>query len=181
MFYDVQSHVEELWSFLSDESHKNDASFPNNHVQEKQQIKRSRGKSDPLSLALGMEYGLSHLHEISPFHILRVLWNQVDLIILTPYLLIPLYNTPSNYPKSNPNTFFSSLLFSRKMAGLISRSVPCAILVVLCTVVPILAKDHTVGDSSGWAIGMDYSTWTSGKTFSVGDSLGESLSLSTRY
>jgi hypothetical protein len=28
---------------------------------------------------------------------------------------------------------------------------------------------------------MDYSTWTSGKTFSVGDSLGESLSLSTRY
>jgi hypothetical protein len=48
-------------------------------------------------------------------------------------------------------------------------------------VVPILAKDHTVGDSSGWAIGMDYSTWTSGKTFSVGDSLGESLSLSTRY
>jgi hypothetical protein len=67
------------------------------------------------------------------------------------------------------------------MAGLISRSVPCAILVVLCTVVPILAKDYTVGDSSGWAIGMDYSTWTSGKTFSVGDSLGESLSLSTRY
>ncbi|XP_011016865.1 PREDICTED: blue copper protein-like [Populus euphratica] len=57
------------------------------------------------------------------------------------------------------------------MAGLISRSVPCAILVILCTVVPILAKDYTVGDSSGWAIGMDYSTWTSGKTFSVGDSL----------
>jgi len=174
VFYDVQSHVEELWSFLSDESHKNDASFPNNHVQEKQ---RKIGPTFPL----GMEYGLSHLHEISPFHILRALWNQVDLILLTPYLLIPLYNTPSNYPKSNPNTFFSSLLFSRKMAGLISRSVPCAILVVLCTVVPILAKDHTVGDSSGWAIGMDYSTWTSGKTFSVGDSLGESLSLSTRY
>nr|XP_034891944.1 blue copper protein-like [Populus alba] len=109
-----------------------------------------------------MEYGLSHLHEISPL---------VELILLTPYSLIPLYNTPNDYPKSNPNTFFSSLLFSRKMAGLISRSVPCAILVVLCTVVPILAKDYTVGDTSGWAIGMDYSTWTSGKTFSVGDSL----------
>ncbi|KAJ6405125.1 hypothetical protein OIU84_013159 [Salix udensis] len=57
------------------------------------------------------------------------------------------------------------------MASFHSRSVFCVILVVLCTVVPILGKGHTVGDSSGWAIGMDYSTWTSGKTFSVGDSL----------
>uniref|UniRef100_A0A6N2MGZ0 Phytocyanin domain-containing protein n=1 Tax=Salix viminalis TaxID=40686 RepID=A0A6N2MGZ0_SALVM len=53
-----------------------------------------------------------------------------------------------------------------------SRSVFCVILVVLCTAVPILGKGHTVGDSSGWAIGMDYSTWTSRKTFSVGETLG---------
>ncbi|KAJ6337588.1 hypothetical protein OIU76_007296 [Salix suchowensis] len=57
------------------------------------------------------------------------------------------------------------------MASFHSKSVFCVILVVLCTVVPILGKGHTVGGSSGWAIGMDYSTWTSGKTFSVGDSL----------
>ncbi|KAF9687351.1 hypothetical protein SADUNF_Sadunf02G0084600 [Salix dunnii] len=57
------------------------------------------------------------------------------------------------------------------MASFHSGSVFCVILVVLCMAVPILAKGHTVGDSSGWAIGMDYSTWTSGKTFSVGDSL----------
>ncbi|KAJ6335475.1 hypothetical protein OIU78_012164 [Salix suchowensis] len=52
-----------------------------------------------------------------------------------------------------------------------NRSDPLTLALVLCTVVPILGKGHTVGGSSGWAIGMDYSTWTSGKTFSVGDSL----------
>ncbi|KAL2520699.1 blue copper protein-like [Forsythia ovata] len=34
-----------------------------------------------------------------------------------------------------------------------------------------MATDYTVGDSSGWSIGADYSTWTSGKTFAVGDTL----------
>ncbi|KAL2497875.1 Cupredoxin superfamily protein [Abeliophyllum distichum] len=34
-----------------------------------------------------------------------------------------------------------------------------------------LATDYTVGDSSGWSMGADYSTWTSGKTFAVGDTL----------
>ena len=102
----------------------------------------------------------------------------MDLILLAPYLLLPLYNTPTTILKATLTP--SSLLFSLKMASFHSRSVFCVILVVLCTVVPILGKGHTVGDSSGWAIGMDYSTWTSGKTFSVGDSLGESFSLSTR-
>ncbi|KAB1219980.1 Blue copper protein [Morella rubra] len=46
----------------------------------------------------------------------------------------------------------------------------CALL-VLCMVVPSLATDYTVGDSTGWTTGVDYSTWTSGKTFAVGDSL----------
>ncbi|PWA67977.1 Cupredoxin [Artemisia annua] len=36
---------------------------------------------------------------------------------------------------------------------------------------PSLAKVYTVGDSAGWALGVDYKTWTSGKTFKVGDSL----------
>ncbi|XP_062158259.1 blue copper protein-like [Alnus glutinosa] len=45
------------------------------------------------------------------------------------------------------------------------------VVVFLCMIVPSLATVYTVGDSSGWAIGTDYSTWTSGKTFAVGDSL----------
>ncbi|CAK7347193.1 unnamed protein product [Dovyalis caffra] len=57
------------------------------------------------------------------------------------------------------------------MVSLGSGSVVCAILVVLCMVRPGLATDYTVGDTSGWAIGADYSTWTSGKTFAVGDNL----------
>ncbi|KAK2445383.1 blue copper protein [Trifolium repens] len=36
---------------------------------------------------------------------------------------------------------------------------------------PTLATVHTVGDTTGWAIGADYSTWASDKTFAVGDSL----------
>ncbi|OAY72125.1 Blue copper protein [Ananas comosus] len=33
------------------------------------------------------------------------------------------------------------------------------------------ATVYTVGDSSGWTLGVDYSAWNSGKTFVVGDSL----------
>ncbi|KAH0452827.1 hypothetical protein IEQ34_017151 [Dendrobium chrysotoxum] len=33
------------------------------------------------------------------------------------------------------------------------------------------ATVYTVGDTSGWDAGVDYSSWTSGKTFAVGDSL----------
>lgn len=36
---------------------------------------------------------------------------------------------------------------------------------------PAFAVDHTVGDSSGWASGVDYTTWASDKTFKVGDTL----------
>lgn len=41
--------------------------------------------------------------------------------------------------------------------------------------VPTLATVYTVGDTSGWAIGDDYSSWASDKTFAVGDSLGNSF------
>ncbi|RDX76217.1 hypothetical protein CR513_43818, partial [Mucuna pruriens] len=37
--------------------------------------------------------------------------------------------------------------------------------------VPTLAATHTVGDTSGWAIGADYTTWASGLKFKVGDTL----------
>jgi hypothetical protein len=45
-------------------------------------------------------------------------------------------------------------------------------LVVLAAAAQAYAKDYTVGDSSGWASGVDYSTWASDKTFNVGDTLG---------
>ena len=35
------------------------------------------------------------------------------------------------------------------------------------------ATSYTVGDGKGWVIGVDYSGWTSGKSFAVGDKLGE--------
>ncbi|KAJ4951895.1 hypothetical protein NE237_028727 [Protea cynaroides] len=44
-------------------------------------------------------------------------------------------------------------------------------ILALCCVVPISATDYTVGDSTGWTTNSDYSTWTRGKTFAVGDNL----------
>ncbi|OIT36676.1 PREDICTED: blue copper protein-like [Nicotiana attenuata] len=41
----------------------------------------------------------------------------------------------------------------------------------ICCLVPSFATVYTVGDSAGWAIGVDYTTWATGKTFNVGDSL----------
>ncbi|XP_010026035.2 blue copper protein [Eucalyptus grandis] len=43
--------------------------------------------------------------------------------------------------------------------------------VLLQLVLPSLATVYTVGDTGGWVMGTDYTTWTSGKTFLVGDSL----------
>lgn len=63
------------------------------------------------------------------------------------------------------------------MAGVFSGLVVCAVL-VFCVVVPSFATVYNVGESSGWTMGTDYSTWTSGKTFAVSDSLGELISSS---
>ncbi|KAH7849958.1 hypothetical protein Vadar_025636 [Vaccinium darrowii] len=57
------------------------------------------------------------------------------------------------------------------MASSNGAGVVWVVLVLCSAVVPCLATVYTVGDSSGWAMGVDYSTWTSGKTFTVGDSL----------
>ncbi|MBA0866013.1 hypothetical protein Goshw_017262, partial [Gossypium schwendimanii] len=48
-----------------------------------------------------------------------------------------------------------------------------AIVPVVCVLTCDLAAVYTVGDTSGWTTGIDYSTWTQGKTFKVGDTLGE--------
>lgn len=42
---------------------------------------------------------------------------------------------------------------------------------VLYTVASSFAAVYTVGEGSGWALGVDYSGWTSDKTFVVGDTL----------
>ncbi|PIA52012.1 hypothetical protein AQUCO_01000118v1 [Aquilegia coerulea] len=54
------------------------------------------------------------------------------------------------------------------MAG--SR-VLCVLVVVLCCAVQGFAVTYTVGDTNGWVANVDYSTWTSGKSFAVGDTL----------
>ncbi|XP_027939663.1 blue copper protein-like [Vigna unguiculata] len=46
-----------------------------------------------------------------------------------------------------------------------------SVFLALNMAMPTLAATHTVGDTSGWAIGGDYSTWASGLKFRVGDSL----------
>ncbi|KAL6527281.1 hypothetical protein OROGR_016371 [Orobanche gracilis] len=43
------------------------------------------------------------------------------------------------------------------------------LVLLICRGVP--AEVYTVGDSSGWAMGADYSTWPTDKTFTVGDTL----------
>lgn len=53
-----------------------------------------------------------------------------------------------------------------------TAGIVCALL-ALCMVVPSLATVYTVGDTNGWVTNYDYTTWTSGKTFAVGDSLGK--------
>lgn len=49
------------------------------------------------------------------------------------------------------------------------------VVLLLCWVASASAKDYTVGDTSGWATGVDYSTWASGKKFKVNDTLGNSF------
>ncbi|OMO69632.1 Plastocyanin-like protein [Corchorus capsularis] len=46
-----------------------------------------------------------------------------------------------------------------------------AFLILLLATPAAYAVDYTVGDSSGWTTGEDYSTWVQGKTFTVGDTL----------
>ncbi|XP_057974039.1 blue copper protein-like [Malania oleifera] len=52
-----------------------------------------------------------------------------------------------------------------------SFEINACIVYILCWVAPIFATVYTVGDASGWTSGYDYSTWTTSKTFAVGDSL----------
>lgn len=45
------------------------------------------------------------------------------------------------------------------------------LILVLAAPAAYAATTYTVGDSAGWTTFGDYTTWVSGKTFTVGDSL----------
>ncbi|KAH9733459.1 Uclacyanin-3 [Citrus sinensis] len=47
-----------------------------------------------------------------------------------------------------------------------------ALLILLLVAPAVYAVEYTVGDTSGWTQGFDYTSWVSGKTFKVGDVLG---------
>jgi hypothetical protein len=74
----------------------------------------------------------------------------------------------------------SSLELSSRMAtgrGKCSKIVAFAILLLLC-LYQADAGTHVVGDSQGWGFSVSYDSWTNGNTFTAGDTLGLSLSLS---
>jgi hypothetical protein len=41
----------------------------------------------------------------------------------------------------------------------------------------VSAETHVVGDSKGWGFSVSYDSWSGGKTFAAGDTLGSTLSL----
>ncbi|XP_022937317.1 blue copper protein-like [Cucurbita moschata] len=47
----------------------------------------------------------------------------------------------------------------------------CLLVLGFCMVHPTSATVYTVGDTSGWSLGVDYGTWASAKNFVVGDKL----------
>ncbi|KAL2243776.1 UNVERIFIED_CONTAM: hypothetical protein Sindi_0495600, partial [Sesamum indicum] len=58
------------------------------------------------------------------------------------------------------------------MGGCCASKVALMFLVLSVGVLPTtLATDYEVGDSAGWALGVDFEAWVSSKTFHVQDTL----------
>lgn len=53
------------------------------------------------------------------------------------------------------------------------RSLALGMLVLLNTAMWASATDYTVGDTSGWTAGVDYTKWASAQNFQVGDNLSK--------
>ncbi|XP_020987749.1 uclacyanin-3-like [Arachis duranensis] len=49
--------------------------------------------------------------------------------------------------------------------------VASSFLILLLASTTVFATDYTVGDASGWTLGVDYTKWVAGKQFKVGDTL----------
>ncbi|XP_027336795.1 uclacyanin-3-like [Abrus precatorius] len=52
-----------------------------------------------------------------------------------------------------------------------ARTILASFLVLMLAFPTAFGTDFTVGDSGGWTLGTDYSTWAAGKSFKVGDNL----------
>lgn len=52
-----------------------------------------------------------------------------------------------------------------------------ALLVIASCALTASAAKYTVGDTSGWTTGTDYTTWASDKKLKVGDSLGQYIAI----
>ncbi|XP_057719165.1 uncharacterized protein LOC130933552 [Arachis stenosperma] len=52
--------------------------------------------------------------------------------------------------------------------------VASSFLILLLASPTVFATDYTVGDASGWTLGVDYTKWVAGKQFKVGDTLNSS-------
>ncbi|KAH6837749.1 hypothetical protein C2S53_000784 [Perilla frutescens var. hirtella] len=52
-----------------------------------------------------------------------------------------------------------------------SRAFLITIIVAAAAAAPAFAMDYMVGDSDGWKLGVNYTTWAEGKQFYVGDTL----------
>ncbi|KAM0927014.1 hypothetical protein ACQ4PT_003141 [Festuca glaucescens] len=57
------------------------------------------------------------------------------------------------------------------MAPVASSCWALVVVILVARVFPAAATSFTVGDKSGWTLGVDYTTWASGNTFKVGDNL----------
>lgn len=155
--------------------------FLTTNVQVNQLIETVKKDWTHNAIEVGVEYDSSHLHGISHSHNLCMVEssgpNFTHSIHTWQYIIATLSTT---IHKSNSTRFLKFLYHllllccPHRMASSVSAGVAFAV-AVMCMLVPSLATVYTVGDTGGWVMGTDYSSWTSDKTFTVGDSLGKSL------
>ncbi|RDY01656.1 Uclacyanin-3, partial [Mucuna pruriens] len=58
-----------------------------------------------------------------------------------------------------------------------AKAIVASFLLLMLVFPTVFGTNYNVGDSSGWNLGVDYSTWSAGKTFHVGDTVCKSLQL----
>ena len=81
---------------------------------------------------------------------------------------------PTSIKKERRKDQGENCLTSKKLSIMASSRMFMIIAIVAVFLPSILATEHVVGDKTGWRPGFDYKTWAQGKTFYVGDTLGNS-------